>query len=134
MSKKNRKNRTQAPFKLTVPGLKAEAKAQWYPFEGGELLIRWYLVNFLAPFIKAGTEPTDWQVFDYCLVDWRNVTDSDGKPVILTNATKRAVFDSDAQEIRTFVFGVVNNSNKRLFKLMEPVMKRARLLERISRN
>lgn len=100
----------------------------------GELLIRWYLEDFLAPFIKSGTEPNDWQVFDYCLIDWRNVQSADDKPVILTDAVKKAVFDSDAEGIRQFVFTVVNRSNKLLFKLMEPTMKRARLLERISRN
>lgn len=49
-----------------------------------------------------------WQRFDYCLQDWKKIDDADGDGEFKYNEeNKRYIFDY-VDEIRNFVFGMIN--------------------------
>jgi len=81
--------------------------AQWYKMEGCELKIRPYLVgqsDFIfrdGGIVQSGEDR--WKMFNYSLIEWKNVTDSNGKDLILTDDVKRKVFDYELGGIPLFV-------------------------------
>ena len=80
---------------------------RWHKFGDCELLIRPYpasMANFEMDgrkLVISGIETCE--VFKYCLVDWKNVVDPEGKPLPCTDEVKQKVYDFRLAAMADFV-------------------------------
>ncbi len=74
--------------------LKTDLEQHWVKFDDMEFLIRPYPLSQGA--YLPGTNNTHgeflWEKFDYCLLDWKNLT-MDGEEFEFNNDNKRMLFD-----------------------------------------
>jgi len=85
-------------------------KGEWYDYtattSGTDVAASFRVRPFPYSFIEANTEDIVkelWNHFKYCLVDWKDVTDTNDKPLKCTDENKKAVFDY-SEDVREFVF------------------------------
>ena len=88
---------------------------KWFDFiEGASLLIRPFsFLDALSPEnaqvileVLSGKATLDfaWEVFRFCLIDWRNVVDVLDQPLVCSTPVKRAIFDRGINNMPQFVF------------------------------
>jgi len=106
---------------LTLDITKLSYEAEWYDFETGDkitgpgektcLKVRPYpLSSTQFSYGKDGLVikgDKQFEIFNYCLVDWRNINDQEGKPLPCSHAVKKKIYDFDMAGISAFV----NNRN-----------------------
>jgi len=80
---------------------------QWYDFGDARLFIRPYPSSKSNLVIRDGrpviSGEDQWDIFNYCLVDWKNVTDATGATISCTEDIKKKVFDFAMAGISAFV-------------------------------
>ena len=92
--------------------INTKVKASWHKFEDIELLIRPF------PFSELDIQNIDgalFQQFEYCVTEWKGLTDDEDKELKCNTANKKLVYDYVA-EIREFVFERVNEASDKMGK------------------
>ena len=83
----------------------------WYDFGDGKLKIRPYPASKSDVVFRDGslviTGENQYEIFSYCLEEWKDFVDADGKPLALTDAVKQKVFDFQLAGIPLFVLNKV---------------------------
>ena len=92
--------------------IKTKVKSDWYEFKDIKLFVRPF------PFSAFDIQNIDgalFKQFEYCVTDWKGLTDEDDKALKCDSANKKLVYDYVA-EIRDFVFDILNKSSEMLDK------------------
>lgn len=80
---------------------------KWYKLGDCELKIRFFPSSLTNVIMRDGNQiisgPDQREAFVYCLQDWRNVVDANGKALPCTDKIKEKVFDFRLAGIKDFV-------------------------------
>lgn len=80
---------------------------KWHDFGDARLLIRPYPSSLETVQVgEAGimmSGDKQCEVFKYCLVDWKNVVDAEGKDLPCTDEVKQKIFDFGLENMTGFV-------------------------------
>ena len=98
-------------MKFNIDKLKYDSK--WFEFDGMEFLIKPWPLSKGDIVIENGrvvvTGEDRLERFIFCLVDWKNITDSNGKIIPCNKENKKTFFDFDVAGIPAFIIDTINN-------------------------
>lgn len=76
---------------------KVSYDGRWYDHGEARLKIRPYPLSRAEVAFRDGSViisgDASWDMFDYCLIEWENVTGADGAPLKLNTQIKKQIYD-----------------------------------------
>jgi len=102
-------------MKLNLSQIKFEG--EWYAFKDSEILIRPIPLSKQRLGVNLEFSENLKANFVYCLADWKNVFDENGKEIKLTDEIRGHIFDFGPNDLRNFVLEKVKEQMDKLSEL-----------------